>query len=115
MACIAAAQFLEKSLCDLHFETVQSALVNQFILHKFQCRGGGGGDPSPPETATALIHARIRAVVFLLLIMSVSQTGLIARKLSESGLRYESSMDESNRAAAQWNLALVIKRRLPGR
>jgi hypothetical protein len=56
---------------------------------------GGGGVPSPPLMTTARIRMD-SGRLFSLLIMSVSQTGLILRKLSEELRRYERTMDFGN-------------------
>src|ERR1700733_9470992 len=67
------------------------------FLHNFWCIGDGGGVPSPPINTTARIHGF--GPSFLVLIMSKAQTGLILRKLTEWGARYERTLDFGNEKA----------------
>ena len=60
------------------------------VLHKFWCRGDGGGGWVGPSNK----KARFLGIgPSLLLIMSVAYKGVILCKLSEDGFGYERTMD----------------------
>jgi hypothetical protein len=73
-----------------------SFLMKRDSLHKFWCSGDGGGVPYRPQNGHGPNQFWFGPWLFLLLILSRAQTGVILCKLSEWGARYERTMDESN-------------------